>query len=315
MKLHHADFASEAMVRVLAQGLRGLGLSPPALPAPRGATVPLNFKRALVEHAVGQGGLRCLPLLGRGLHAIGAEPTYLALTAAQDGHAMLLRWQRLERYIHSRHRTVIQDTGPGRAVVAHVSQPGQPEPLSVEDLVVSGVLCALLEANGCQAVQAHAGDCALYPSPQEAEVSKLVQSGRSSVWHLTWQPATRATSQGLSLAAVDVVPGHWSAWAQDVGTQVAGHLPEVPRLKVIARQMGMAARSFQRALTEQGLSFRVLVSEVRFRRAGWCLLSSAMPLAEAGFVSGYADQSHLSREFQRRMGLTPARYRALFAVI
>jgi transcriptional regulator GlxA family with amidase domain len=53
--------------------------------------------------------------------------------------------------------------------------------------------------------------------------------------------------------------------------------------------------------------------EVRFRLAGSLLLQQAMPVSEVGFVCGYADQAHLTREFRKRLGVTPAKYRELFA--
>ncbi|MNL88332.1 DNA-binding transcriptional activator FeaR [compost metagenome] len=40
------------------------------------------------------------------------------------------------------------------------------------------------------------------------------------------------------------------------------------------------------------------------------LLASSTPLAEIAAASGYADQSHMTREFKRRYGVTPLAYRA-----
>ena len=75
------------MVRLMAQGMRELGLDPgPTAPAPGGpprATVPLDEKRRLVRSALAQGGFGCLPLLGRGLHRYAHEPTHGALVSAR----------------------------------------------------------------------------------------------------------------------------------------------------------------------------------------------------------------------------------------
>lgn len=76
--------------------------------------------------------------------------------------------------------------------------------------------------------------------------------------------------------------------------------------------LGMSRRTFQRTLAAENLSHQDIQSEVRFRLAGWCLLESEIPIAEIGFVCGYSDQSHLTREFNRRVGVPPARYRDLF---
>lgn len=62
-----------------------------------------------------------------------------------------------------------------------------------------------------------------------------------------------------------------------------------------------------------GLGFVGVQGEVRFRLAGSLLLQQAMPVSEVGFVCGYADQAHLTREFKKRLGVTPAKYRELFA--
>jgi AraC-like DNA-binding protein len=53
--------------------------------------------------------------------------------------------------------------------------------------------------------------------------------------------------------------------------------------------------------------------ELRCRAGAWWLLNSHASIAELGFLSGYADQAHFTRELQRRVGMTPARYRAAFA--
>ena len=40
------------------------------------------------------------------------------------------------------------------------------------------------------------------------------------------------------------------------------------------------------------------------------LMTAGTPLAEAALEAGFADQSHLSRQFKRAYGMTPARWRA-----
>ncbi|MDD5031046.1 MAG: helix-turn-helix transcriptional regulator [Rhodoferax sp.] len=303
------------MVRVLVQGARALGLEAPELPdRPVHATVPLYLKRAVIQAVVEQGGLSCLPLLGRGVHVLAMEPTHLALTAGQDARSMFLRCQRLERYIHSRHRISITELAEQSASVVHAHRDrGQP-PLPAEDLVVCGVLCALLEANGLQEVHATAADVELYPNPGAREVIKLVRTGQTASWLFTWQaPSKPVPAPNLPLPWPLVTPPLWSQLACTAGDLVARQLPELLQLDEAAAQLGLARRSLQRVLASEGLSFTKLVAEVRFRLAGWYLIKSKMSLAETGFVCGYADQAHLTREFNRRVGVTPAKYRSLFA--
>jgi len=110
-----------------------------------------------------------------------------------------------------------------------------------------------------------------------------------------------------------VAPPAWPPLAQAAARALLPALMQPPRLAVLAAQLGQPARSFQRALASAGLSYTRLLAETRRRAAAWWLLYSAVPLAEVGFIAGYADQAHFTRDFQRHVGLTPARYRLEFA--
>lgn len=308
------DFASAAMVRVLVRGMVAAHLRPPVLDADlRNATVPLQLKRAVVEAAVEQGGFACLPLLGRGVHDLAHEPTHLALTLGRSAGALWSRWQRLERYVHSRHRVLVEDPGGGRAQAWHVHKDGGPAPSAAESLVVCGLLCALLEANGLRQVCASADGAALYPAPDPEAVDERVRTGRAGRWQLSWQPEQPAGPAAVpAVAWADMAPPLWSPLACRVAGLVARHLPEVLPLDAAASALPMARRSLQRALAAEGLAYQQVQAEVRFRLTGWHLLRQGLSVAETGFVCGYADQAHLTREFRRRVGVAPARYRSLF---
>lgn len=316
-RTNSVDFASAAMVRVLARGMHALGLK---LPATAGqlseATVSLDLKRAVVMSALEQGGLVCLPLLGRGLHELAMEPTHLALTAGHSAPALWVRWQRLERYIHSRHRIRVLNSTDTGAEVVHMHRDQGPPPLPPEDLVVCGVLCALLEANGLQAVRAEAAGVQLYPNPESEALANCVRKGETGTWYFAWQkPVQSVSSLDISVSWSQVAPPLWSQLACEVGEMIARQLPHLLPLDQAAASLGMARRSFQRWLASEGLSYTGLLAEVRFRLAGWYMLHGDISMAEIGFVCGYADQAHLTREFNRRVGVPPARYRDLFSAI
>ena len=308
------DFASAAMVRALLRGMAGLGLRLPEMADKfTQATVPLDLKRAVVQAAVEQAGLAVLPLLGKGLHDLAMEPTHLALTAGRSAASMLVRWQRLERYIHSKHRIQWLGLTPTSVRVSHTHKDTGPAPLAAEDLVVCGVLCALLEANGLHSVRATAADIELYPKPDSHQVLQCVQQGQTATWLLTWQGALdKGSDLDLTVSWAQVAPPTWSRFAFAAGDHVARCLPELVSVEDAALALGMSRRTFQRTLAAENLSHQDIQSEVRFRLAGWCLLESEIPIAEIVFVCGYSDQSHLTREFNRRVGVPPARYRDLF---
>jgi AraC family transcriptional regulator len=39
------------------------------------------------------------------------------------------------------------------------------------------------------------------------------------------------------------------------------------------------------------------------------LMRTSMSLSELGIAAGFSDQSHLTREFRRRLGMTPAQWK------
>lgn len=60
------------------------------------------------------------------------------------------------------------------------------------------------------------------------------------------------------------------------------------------------------------LRFTGLAAQARVRHAAWQLIETGLSLAEIGFLCGYADQAHFTRDFGRRVGLSPERYRVAF---
>jgi AraC-like DNA-binding protein len=69
------------------------------------------------------------------------------------------------------------------------------------------------------------------------------------------------------------------------------------------------ARHFRRAFGTSPDRYRMLRRLARARH----LIEHGMPLAEAAAEAGFADQSHMTRQFARTFGLTPARWAAVAA--
>lgn len=311
------DFASAAMVRLLVQGMRDLQLDPGAQPLhPAEARVDLQLKQDLVQSAVRQGGLACLPLLGRGLHRLAHEPTHQALASARSARDLFERWQRLERYIHSRHRCVLLACGADAAEIRHVAIGGGAAPSAAEDLVVAGVLAALLEAIGLQQVRAWAGAAPLCPAPDAETIAAAAAQVTTGTWRFAWDGATAARCPDPTPGPGTPELGADLAWPDATraayGRLVADLARPLP-LRELAQTLDLPWRTLQRRLGEGGLSYTRLLAEARCRTGAWRLLHTADPIAEVGFLSGFADQSHFTRELQKRVGMPPAAYRAAFA--
>jgi AraC-like DNA-binding protein len=82
-----------------------------------------------------------------------------------------------------------------------------------------------------------------------------------------------------------------------------------PRMADIARCLGLSERSFDRRLSEHGMSFQALAEETRRDLAEGLLRDDRHSLAEIAFLTGFSEQSAFTRAFKRWAGATPASYR------
>jgi len=315
-----SEFASLAMVQVLERGLYELGIASPWSQSddhytpPKSATVDLDAKRALLMHAISQRGVQCLVQLGRGVHHFSDEPTHRAMTSASSPMALLQRWQRLEKYIHSLHRIELVDCEENQVGFVHRSKRIGTEPALTESLVVVGVLASLLEAMGAKGVTVHKKSIPVYPQLLERDVAARGLNDPNSAWVFEWTAVEKST-EGLA----DSAPSHlfdasdWPHVAKQVGNACVNDLISSPTIAVIAQKLATSSRSLQRRLSESGLSYSHLLGEARRRMAAWRLIETTESLSEVGFFCGYSDQAHFTRDFGSRVGLTPAQYRREFA--
>lgn len=312
------EFASAAMVKLLSAAMRRQGMQVPSFEA-RGAHVSIDTKRELVAAALAQGGLACLVGLGRGIEHIAGDATYQALAPARDAADLLARWNRLERYVHSDHRVRVAQSGPQHLVLIHEARGSGQRPWPAESLVVLGVIVAALELIGVHGLQAHAaGTCLHPPGPDHPGRNWRPDDTRGGwlEWRLAWQgqavrPLARHTPVDSPPADLcDPLP--WIEPARMVARHLLADLAAPASLSEAARVVGCAPRTLQAALQAGGLSYTSVVSEARTRAAAWWLAHTARSVAEVGFLCGFADQPHFTREFSRRVGVTPAKYRQAF---
>ena len=314
------EFASAAMLRVLTQGLRELGLPPLVSSTARAgkatATVDLDLKLAVVQHALRHGGVGCLMHLGRGVHHHANEPTHRAMMSARDPIELVARWQRLERYIHSRHRLRIAAQGERWIEIAHQGVSDGVYPTLYESLVVFGVIAALLQANGVRKLEIHTGELKLFPESPGSELEKLQLLDPMRSWRLSWGSyATYSGSAQKQSSAEDLYAcSDWPQWQRQLTSHILARLIDVPTITDAAAYLNVSPRTLQRDLKQREMSFSVLVGDCRARMAAMHLIESSLPLAEVGFLCGYSDQAHFTREFGKRVGMPPEKYRVSFQI-
>jgi len=83
-----------------------------------------------------------------------------------------------------------------------------------------------------------------------------------------------------------------------------------PRLEEVARELRVSARSLQRRLLAERLTFQNLVEEARREMARHYLLQSSLGLNETAYLLGYEDPNSFIRAFHQWEGTTPGEWRA-----
>ena len=81
------------------------------------------------------------------------------------------------------------------------------------------------------------------------------------------------------------------------------------RIETIARQLAMSARSLQRRLADEGVTYQALVDETRKEAARRYVAGSTLSLAEIAYLVGYSEPASFHRAFKRWYGVTPEGFR------
>lgn len=91
---------------------------------------------------------------------------------------------------------------------------------------------------------------------------------------------------------------------------IDAHLAEDLRVERLAELLHLSVTHFSRTFgASVGISPHEYVRELRLRRAHDLLLSSNEPVSEIAGLTGFADQSHLTRWFKQRFGESPGSFR------
>jgi AraC-like DNA-binding protein len=77
----------------------------------------------------------------------------------------------------------------------------------------------------------------------------------------------------------------------------------------MAEIANVSSRTLQRALSDNGVTFRDLVANARLEVARRKLADPSMKIDEIGRLLGYSESTHFTRAFRRHTGRTPSEYR------
>jgi len=102
-----------------------------------------------------------------------------------------------------------------------------------------------------------------------------------------------------------------TSWRVAVENTLAPLLPHGQgRLSEVSAKLGMTARTLERRLAKEGVSFLDVLDDLRFELAKRYLQEPNLPISEIAWLLGYADPSAFSHSFRRWTGNPPRQLRA-----
>jgi AraC-like DNA-binding protein len=102
------------------------------------------------------------------------------------------------------------------------------------------------------------------------------------------------------------------AFSQPAMARTLANTLDAPLLYLSSRQTGLedlVAEAFLEPMQQQAWKPHQFILRHRIEKAQYLLRATNAPLAYVALESGFAGQSHLTRTFKRRLGITPKAYR------
>ncbi len=320
------NFAKASIVKLVVHQLKQT--NPELVPkdadsvdALRRAHVPIKYKREILDTVWREAGPETLLSIGQGIRSAGYDPLWHAAVRSASPALFFDKWRRFEVFAHSQNRLRINhSTENAASFERYAVRCGTPT--TPENLLICGLIIALLEACGCfglrceMALNNGAAYCirenGRFAVPGDADAL------RTDTWSIEWRRFSAKPESAVSELNPQDIELPWSR-----GSAARKSIESVVRILLLdiahqwkvgdlARAAGLSTRSLQRKLSQAELSFSHLVRLVRIHEACRLLKNSDAPITTIGFCAGFSDSSHFSRDFRAGMGMTPSDYRTAF---
>jgi len=294
----------------------------PLLDPVRNAYVSADLKRELLRTLFKKAGAEALLSVGQAIYSIEYDPVWYYALRSQTPKILFDKWRRFEHYAHSTNRVNIEEQSVCSASFTRYGIDGH-QPSTPENLLICGLMIALLEAIGCQKLECSMRDKAgnwlkirenlQFTLPVNSDVSTFEID--TSCWRISWHECvSRRLDEesfqkkfNFELPPIPLLQNRDKV--KKITQHIASDISRVWKVEDVALEMGYSIRSLQRLLTLSNLNFSKLIRLVRIQSACKMLSQEKNSLTAIAFCLGFSDSAHFSRDFKSSMGLSPSKYR------
>jgi AraC-like DNA-binding protein len=309
------DFSSGILVQLITKSFarQGIledvqsGFSPENSFGPK---VGLQLKRTLLENGFSGHGANCVLEAGLNICTLYDSPFAYFLLRAKSVDELLDRFSRFERYFHSRHGTEILAKSANQLTVRQFSKTLE-APLSSEDLFIAGLLAGLLKLYGCLSLSLAIGGIQIL---EDGQLIKAIEiSERTTDFDFSWKGIKKVNLpafDGEETLLSSLTKAGQGPYSRKVGRLLLRDLGRRWTVREIALELNMTERTLQRRLSEEGSGFGDCIMAVRCQMAIFYMTEKIDNLAAVGFLAGFSDAAHFSREFKKAIGMLPSEFKA-----
>jgi len=321
------DFAKSSLLELVARKLEEtcpelVPTEARSLDTIRQAHIPPTLKSDILGLLWCNAGPEAVLSIGQGIQSINYDPMWQSATRSRSPETLLDKWRRFEVFAHSQHRLKIDQSRTNFTSFNRYTVDGG-TPKAPDNLMICGLVIALLEHIGCEGLRCHmplgANDACDQAFCIRIDNQFFVPDDPNRLqthrWTITWQGFTPRTENTAPKTVPIPLPASLDSATTNLITSIARLLMvDIARqwkVTELARETGHSSRSLQRKLGDAGLSFSLLVRQVRIAEACRLLKDSLVPVTTVGFCAGFSDSAHFSRDFRASTGMTPSDYRAI----
>jgi len=270
--------------------------------------IQLSLKRELLAEVFLNWGAEPIVQAGFDIRRMPESPLSFALLKAMSVSELLERFFKLQRYFHSKHRVELIEKDENTVTLSHISKAtGKPE--RYENLLIAGLMTGMLSQFGCANVTLSMDGTDII---KNGEVLKaFIPANECSRFVIRWDKVVIQDRYSTTETS-----NRFRNYTATGSGRISGKIGEVVAsdpvckwtVKIVADTFGLSSRTLQRRLKDEGTTFGDCILAARCQCAVYYITQKIENLTAVGFLSGFSDAAHFSREFKRNMGILPSQF-------